>query len=82
MQVQVTKFMVQHNGETFHAGDVFKIDDEQGRALIESSEGELVEYTGAYKVEDTETSSEESVDESVDELGLPKVSAKDTVGMK
>ena len=34
MQVQVTKFMVQHNGETFHAGDVFKIDDEQGRALI------------------------------------------------
>lgn len=78
MLVQVNKFMVQHNGETFRAGDVFKIDDEQGRALIESSDGELVEYTGAYKVEDTEPSS----DEAVDELGLPKVSAKDTVGKK
>lgn len=78
MLVQVNKFMVQHNGETFHAGDVFKIDDEQGRALIESSDGELVEYTGAYKVDDTEPSS----DEAVDELGLPKVSAKDTVGKK
>lgn len=76
MLVQVNRFKVQHNGETFVAGDVFEIDDVQGKALIESSDGELVEYTGAYKVEDTEPPK----DEAVDELGLPKVSAKDTVG--
>lgn len=76
MLVQVNRFKVQHNGETFVAGDVFEIDDEQGMALIESSDGELSEHTGAYKTESEETPS----DKNVDELGLPTVSAKDTVG--
>lgn len=75
MLVQVNRFKVQHNGETFVAGDVFEIDDVQGKALIESSDGELSEHTGAYKTE-----SEEASSDKIDELGLPKVSAKDTVG--
>lgn len=79
MLVQVNRFKVQHNGETFVAGDVFEIDDVQGKALIESSDGELSEHTGAYKTESTE-SEEAPSDKNVDELGLPKVSAKDTVG--
>lgn len=76
MLVQVNRFKVQHNGETFVAGEVFEIDDEQGMALIEASDGELSEHTGAYKTKSEETPS----DENVDELGLPKVAAKDTVG--
>lgn len=79
MDVRVNQFAVKHNGKIYGPGSVmYGLDDEDGKKLVEESNGELEELPPDTTKEETKPDNG-SEDNGAGGITLPDVDPKKTV---